>query len=155
MKYNQTHLFLLNVGRRIELFLWLELPYISSNDNKAIIISIFSPIMRAQVVYLCIIFYSMHFIFALPGWRHKCILKRDRFTTCFKTCGTNSWVFSERFFIIFDQHNSFQMAGKDLYNVNIMTAWFLMVNLAVVKFPFRLCYLDIYALSQQRMCQYY
>ena len=28
----------------------------------------------APVVYLCIIFYSMHSIFALPGWRHKCIL---------------------------------------------------------------------------------
>ena len=23
--------------------------------------------------------------------------KPDRFTTCFKTCGTNPWVFSERF----------------------------------------------------------
>ena len=28
------------------------------------------------VVYLCIIFESMHSIFALPGWRHECILKK-------------------------------------------------------------------------------
>ena len=25
-------------------------------------------------------------------------LQQDRFTTCFKTCGTKSWVFSERFY---------------------------------------------------------
>ena len=30
-----------------------------------------------KVVYLCIIFYSMHSIFALPGWRHECILKKQ------------------------------------------------------------------------------
>ena len=30
-----------------------------------------------QVVYLCIIFKSMHIIFALPGWRHACILKKE------------------------------------------------------------------------------
>ena len=28
------------------------------------------------VVYLCIIFESMHSIFALPGWHHKRILKK-------------------------------------------------------------------------------
>ena len=28
------------------------------------------------VVYLCILFYSMHSIFALPGWRYECILKK-------------------------------------------------------------------------------
>ena len=32
---------------------------------------------NGEVVYLCIIFVSMHSIFALPGWRHKCILKKD------------------------------------------------------------------------------
>ena len=27
-----------------------------------------------KVVYLCIICYSMHSIFALPGWRYECML---------------------------------------------------------------------------------
>ena len=30
-----------------------------------------------SVVYLCIIFESMHSIFALPGWRHECILRKE------------------------------------------------------------------------------
>ena len=30
------------------------------------------------VVYLCIKIYSMHRFFALPGWRHKCILRKER-----------------------------------------------------------------------------
>ena len=30
-------------------------------------------------------------------WRSVTHKEQDRFTTCFKTCGTNSWVFSERF----------------------------------------------------------
>ena len=35
-----------------------------------------SSLQAELVVYLCIIFESMHTIFALPGWRHKCILKK-------------------------------------------------------------------------------
>ena len=31
-----------------------------------------------RVVYLCIIFFRMHSIFALPGWRHECILQKVR-----------------------------------------------------------------------------
>ena len=26
---------------------------------------------------MCIIFYSMHIIFALPGWHHKCIMRKE------------------------------------------------------------------------------
>ena len=33
-------------------------------------------VSKKLVVYMCIIFESMHSIFALPGWRHKCILKK-------------------------------------------------------------------------------
>ena len=29
-----------------------------------------------SVVYLCVIFFSMHSIFALPGWCHECILRK-------------------------------------------------------------------------------
>ena len=45
--------------------------------------------MSIWVVYLCIIFESMNSIFALPGWRHKCILKKEgsiyRYWYCFLT----------------------------------------------------------------------
>ena len=34
-------------------------------------------VLKSLVVYMWFIFYSMHNIFALPGWRHECILKKD------------------------------------------------------------------------------
>ena len=33
--------------------------------------------IKTLVVYMCFIFESMHSIFALPGWRHRCILKKE------------------------------------------------------------------------------
>ena len=43
-----------------------------------VIVSIFLGLcfQSAIVVYMCFIFYSMQQIFAFPGWRHACILKK-------------------------------------------------------------------------------
>ena len=38
---------------------------------------LFTLLQWSIVVYLCIIFESMHSIFALPGWHHKFILKKE------------------------------------------------------------------------------
>ena len=52
-----------------------------NNATKNIILFLFKrremQVSKQWVVYLCIIFESMHIIFALPGWRHKCILRKE------------------------------------------------------------------------------
>ena len=48
----------------------------SGASKKGVFTCAFAP--WNSVVYLCIIFVSMHSIFALPGWRHECSLKQMR-----------------------------------------------------------------------------
>ena len=62
---------------------WIRLYYLSSCYKKSIT-------GAHRVVYLCIIFVCMHSIFALPGWHHKCSLKKER-VSHFGLVYVNKW----------------------------------------------------------------